>query len=206
MNEKAKNVIELFTNMFEYYSLLDENDYSFSNSSIINVPKVECSEDKQKVYKKMSISIIALIISLYKEECVGKTEDKKLYLKVNDNYLERIFANIIVEDKDNYKKIGDLSFSRRAEVFEKIRNKIAHGDFKLNVDYITIESDGLKGNIKFEDLYDFVLDLNNHYSSKFSNVYNRSFIFSTSSVRMRSLKNYKRTIINIRKFTRIMII
>ena len=91
----------------------------------------------------MSIAFIALIISLYKEECVGKTEDKKLYLKVNDKYLEKIFKDIIIDDENSLKRIGELSFNRKVEVFEKIRNKIAHGDFELDEETITIkEPDG----------------------------------------------------------------
>ena len=100
MKSKINNVIELFSNMFEYYNFLDESEYNFSLKDIVFLPRIDCDLEKQKIYKKMSIAFIALIISLYKEECVGKTEDKKLCLKVNDRYLERIFKDIIIESGD----------------------------------------------------------------------------------------------------------
>ena len=191
MKGKVNNVLELFSNMFEYFNLLDESEYRYSLNDVLFLPRIDCSEEKQKIYKKMSIAFIALIISLYKEECVGKTEDKKLYLKVNDKYLEKIFKDIIIDDENSLKRIGELSFNRKVEVFEKIRNKIAHGDFELDEETITIENDGLKGSIKIDVLWDFVHDLNKHYSSKLCEDFNRSFFLSSYDKKVCNLNDIK---------------
>ncbi len=191
MKNKVNNVIELFSNMFEYYNFLNEENYDYSIEDIIYLPCEDCTEEKRKIYKKMSIAFIALIISLYKEECVGKTEDKKLYLKVNDKYLEKIFRDIIIEDENRLKRIGDLSFNRKVEVFEKIRNKIAHGDFELDEESITIESDGLKGSIKIDLLHEFACGLNEHYSSKLCEDFNRSFFVSSYDKTVKNFSDIK---------------
>lgn len=95
--------------------------------------------------------------------------------------LKAIIKNVAVDNGNGY-TIGELSYCDECKVLEKIRNKIAHGDFIIKDGEIIFEEKGKEGKIKILDFLKFVFifeneaekcTINSPYTKVFNEICNK---------------------------------
>lgn len=115
--------------------------------------KTEYLEQLPKELLRNSLVIYSiLILSMFKEEVLEKTETKEIILNIPDEHLGTLLGNLVQPDGDKY-KIGELSFEDKKEILETLRNKLLHGDYYIEGEKVVIIKEGFEGYIDSKDLF-----------------------------------------------------
>ncbi len=110
---------------------------------------------------KVAYATFALL--LWKDEYIKKDAEKNLSTIVVDKLLERYIANIATKNSDGKWQIGEIVFESNLEVIDKVRNKLAHGDYLIEGDEIFFEIDDKKGRIEISKLVGLSVSLGNDW-------------------------------------------
>ena len=105
----------------------------------------------KELLKNSLVSYAILLLSMFKEEILEKTETKEIILNIPDEHLETLLGNLVQPDGEKF-VIGDLTFEDKKEILEVLRNKLLHGDYYLEGDKVVIIRDGYEGYIEANDL------------------------------------------------------
>lgn len=128
--------------------------------------------------KYASLGIAALLINAIKEDLIDYTGEKKnkiFYSKTFESGIEKVVDDI-AEKKNNQYYIGGVYFNSKEEVIEKLRNKLAHGDFLIDIENnkVIFEISKIEFGIGINKLLNFVVSLATvFFSSVNENVFGR---------------------------------
>lgn len=147
--ERIKNYLDLIKSNKAYIRYVE----SFGEDNRIN----DCNLNRLKV------AYAAFALLLWKDEYIKKDSEKNLSTIVVDKLLERYIANIASTNNEGKWQIGDIVFESNLEVIDKVRNKLAHGDYTVDRDFIYFEIDDKQGSIEISKLVSLVVSLGNDW-------------------------------------------
>lgn len=103
----------------------------------------------------LKVGYASFLLFLWKDDFIKKDNNKNLSTTLIEENLEK--ATSIISTKSNNKwKIDNIEFSSYLEVLDKVRNKLAHGDYEIIDGYTYLEIDGQKGKIEIDKLVGLV--------------------------------------------------
>lgn len=117
----------------------------------------ECDIDSLKV----GYATFALL--LWKDEYIRKDQAKNLSTPLVDKMLEVYITNLAKKNDEGKWQIGEIVFDSNLDVVDKVRNKLAHGDFIISNHDVYFEINGQRGFIKVTDLVAFATHLGNDW-------------------------------------------
>lgn len=141
---------------FIEFSLLYANYIKDNYDIFANSYKLDIFD--QVEYKKLAALFAILNVALFKEDCLSKDENKNLDIIITDDLYNLIINNIAKKNGNNY-SIGSIDIKDKKELFEIIRNKVLHGDFYFEDDYLVLNNDGQKGKIKLDAFIEMSIHL-----------------------------------------------
>lgn len=138
-NDKSKN---------NYISLIKANEkyMKYISSHSLNNEFISKEEINYLIVGYISVSLL-----LFKDEYIKKDEYKNLSTTLNSDIIEK-YSKIVSTKVDNKYKIGDITFNSPIEVIDKIRNKLAHGDYEIKDNNVIIEVEDSIGEIEIDKL------------------------------------------------------
>ena len=88
----------------------------------------------------LKVGYASFLLFLWKDDFIKKDSNKNLSTTLIEENLEK--ATSIISTKFNNKwKIDNIEFSNYLEVLDKVRNKLAHGDYEIIDGYKIMESE-----------------------------------------------------------------
>ena len=103
----------------------------------------------------LKVGYASFLLFLWKDDFIKKDSNKNLSTTLIEENLEK--ATSIISTKFNNKwKIDNIEFSNYLEVLDKVRNKLAHGDYEIIDGYVYLEIDGQIGKIEIDKLVGLV--------------------------------------------------
>lgn len=160
----------------------------------------------KKNYNAARVALISNILLGIKEEIVTKAPELKFETQIFADELAKS-VSMIATKADNGYVIDGYSFSDAATVVAMIRNKLAHGNFMLDLDHNRVILDfagrGVKLNI--DKLVTFVIySLKNYFRRVKMKVCEKSFVMNEKAEKNRTKplkdsKEVKRVISNFKK-------
>lgn len=160
----------------------------------------------KKNYNAARVALISNILLGIKEEIVTKAPELKFETQIFADELAKS-VSMIATKADNGYVIDGYSFSDAATVVAMIRNKLAHGNFTLDLDHNRVILDfagrGVKLNI--DKLVTFVIySLKNYFRRVKMKVCEKSFVMNEKAEKNRTKplkdsKEVKRVISNFKK-------
>ena len=103
----------------------------------------------------LKVGYASFLLFLWKDDFIKKDSNKNLSTTLIEENLEK--ATSIISTKSNNKwKIDNIEFSNYLEVLDKVRNKLAHGDYEIIDGYVYLEIDGQIGKIEIDKLVGLV--------------------------------------------------
>lgn len=103
----------------------------------------------------LKVGYASFLLFLWKDDFIKKDSNKNLSTTLIEENLEQ--ATSIISTKSNNKwKIDNIEFSNYLEVLDKVRNKLAHGDYEIIDGYVYLEIDGQIGKIEIDKLVGLV--------------------------------------------------
>lgn len=133
-----------------------------------NVNKIK---DKPYVINYIKVINSSFLLFMYKDEVVNDNlENGKLH---KEELIE--IVKLVAMPKDDKWYIGDVKAKDIADTISIIRNKLAHGDFKINEDNHTIEFiyNNQKGYILINNLILFATELGSYFNASKKNGINK---------------------------------
>lgn len=89
------------------------------------------------------------------DDYIKKSPDGKRTSRLVPEFV-KVLANTLAIDNGKGYTLGNLSYKDEYEVIEKVRNKMAHGDFIVRDGEIIFEEKKIEGKIKINDLMKFI--------------------------------------------------
>ena len=114
-------------------------------------------------FNALKVAYATFALLLWKDEYIKKDNEKNLSTIVVDKLLERYITNIANNNSDGKWQIGEIVFESNLEVIDKVRNKLAHGDYIIDGDDIYFEIDNKKGRIEISKLVGLSVSLGNDW-------------------------------------------
>ncbi len=108
--------------------------------------------------EKLQVIYASFMMMLWKDEYIKK-DKSRLISTLSDELLDDIVSIVAEQRNDNSWKIGDLIFENNYDVIDVIKNKLAHGDYIINENYLELDIDKKKGYILIDNLVDFTNEL-----------------------------------------------
>lgn len=173
--ENYKRLITSSKAYIKYLESLGEN----------NRIQEECDIDSLKV----GYATFALL--LWKDEYIRKDEAKNLSTILVDKMLEIYIGNIAKKNKDGKWQLGEIVFDSNLDVVDKVRNKLAHGDFIIDNHQIHFDINGQEGSLPIDSLVAFSVHLGNdwekmkQYGENYRDVFRNSNIVNGVNIKTR---------------------
>ena len=117
----------------------------------------ECDLDCLKV----GYATFALL--MWKDEYIRKDEAKNLSTILVDNMLEMYINMVATKNADGKWQLGNIVFDNNLEVVDKIRNKLAHGDYIIANHNVYFDIEGQRGALTTDQLMNFAVRLGNDW-------------------------------------------
>lgn len=108
--------------------------------------------------EKLQVIYASFMMMLWKDEYIKK-DNSKLISTLSDELLDDIVSIVAEQNHDNTWKIGDIKFENNYDVIDVIKNKLAHGDYIIEDNYLELDIDKKKGYILIDNLVDFTNEL-----------------------------------------------
>lgn len=144
-----------FQNLFQAFkSHIDFNNY-IEEYGLMDI-------DLSKINYNLLMAIYSgFYLTITIDPLIEKISDKDVKINLYPEFLN-ILVKKIAEDNGNGYTVGELSYKDAQTTLNKIRNKLAHGDFIVENDQIIFEEKNKKGIIKITDLVSMIatLDIN----------------------------------------------
>lgn len=141
-----------FKNLYDaFLSHIDFSNYMESYS--------EEYVDLSKINYNLLIAVFSgFYLTAVVDEYICK--EKEVRLKFVPEFLDNIVKIIATKHGSGW-RLNELSYKDSSAVIDKIRNKLAHGDFIVDSNEIIFEEKGLKGKINVDDLIRFISHIDN---------------------------------------------
>ncbi len=94
--------------------------------------------DSNTSLNALKVGYATFSLLLWKDEYIKKDKEKNLSTTLVDNLLEVYLTNIAIKNKEGKWQIGDYIFDSNLDVVDKVRNKLAHGDFIIQGDNVIL--------------------------------------------------------------------
>ncbi|MBR6137373.1 MAG: hypothetical protein IKQ06_04380 [Bacilli bacterium] len=117
----------------------------------------ECDLDCLKV----GYATFALL--MWKDEYIRKDKAKNLSTILVDNMLEMYINMVATKNADGKWQLGNIVFDNNLEVVDKIRNKLAHGDYIIANHNVYFDIEGQRGALTTDQLMNFAVRLGNDW-------------------------------------------
>ena len=158
IDKRHKTLIDLWKSSFIVHNDLVKKD----SLLLLNTQREDLKFpiiSNQQLYPAM-IGADALLLSLFKEKIISK-DSNGVNLLINNNIFRQIISKLIII-KNNKAYLGDIEFANEILAFNYLRNKLLHGEYELQANYICIEKDNKISKFLVSQLTDVVLDLQHH--------------------------------------------
>lgn len=164
---------ERFKNLYD--TLISHANYGNYMLSV-GEAKMDISDTN---YDALSASFISAFIEIGLDPFIVKTKDKEVKINIIDEFIDELAKKISVNNGNGY-TIGELSYKNSTVLIDKVRNKLAHGDYIIKDGNIIFEENNLKGIIKINSLLEMVKifkDCHKYYKAngKIKQVINSSY-------------------------------
>lgn len=191
--------------MLDYYSGAKAYSLFLLNQFVGNEYDGSYILDK-KNYNAARVALISNILLGIKEEIVTKAPELKFETQIFADELAKS-VSMIATKTDNGYVIDGYSFSDAATVVAMIRNKLAHGNFMLDLDHnrVILDFAGIGVKLNIDKLATFVIySLKNYFRRVKMKVCEKNFVMNEKIEKNRTkpLKNskeVKRVISNFKK-------
>lgn len=177
-----EEALKYFDSLNEYYKKVACIDFD-KKETIKFIDRV------QLTYAK--VAFMALDFIYRKEEIVENKGNMNYELLVNDDELNDSLCKLTTKNNDGYKLSG-VQFKDAAEIICFIRNKFAHGVYKINAcnNSIIMKKDNQDVEMNIDKLADFVMSLTNFLDMiKNDKIYVRNTMRITFSENINSIKS-----------------
>lgn len=105
----------------------------------------------------------SFLMLLWKDDFITKDEDQNILSNLSEELLNDIVKIIAIKDNDKW-KVGNIEFENSYDVIEKIKNKVAHGDYLINEDYLEFNINNKIGKIPIDYVVDFTIAIANKWN------------------------------------------
>lgn len=126
LNEKLNNIIGLNNALAAYKGYINNNGNN-------NEQEIDMLMGNHDFMQYAKVAMIALNLVFRKEEAIENKGQLKYESKLIDGCLEEFIQGISTKVKDGY-KIGNYICESPATLVSEIRNKLAHGDFTIDIE------------------------------------------------------------------------
>lgn len=116
----------------------------------------------EKSINLLKVGYATFALLLWKDEIIKKDSEYNLSTTVVEEILDD-HINIIT-NKKNFWSIGEIEFSSSLELLNVLRNKLAHGDYKIKDDEIILEINKKTGSVNIDKLLDLTIQLDQNLS------------------------------------------
>lgn len=116
----------------------------------------------EKSINLLKVGYATFALLLWKDEIIRKDSEYNLSTTVVEEILDD-HINIIT-NKKNVWSIGEIEFSSSLELLNVLRNKLAHGDYKIKDDEIIFEINKKTGSVNIDKLLDLTIQLDQNLS------------------------------------------
>ena len=116
----------------------------------------------EKSINLLKVGYATFALLLWKDEIIKKDSEYNLSTTVVEEILDD-HINIIT-NKKNIWSIGEIEFSSSLELLNVLRNKLAHGDYKIKDDEIILEINKKTGSVNIDKLLDLTIQLDQNLS------------------------------------------
>lgn len=150
-----------------------ENLYDAFRSQILFNNHMNNLEDSTFDLLSINFNLLKAIYSSFYlttvlDPFIEKNSDGNVKIKLNDDFLDALIKNVAKYNGSGY-AIGELSYKSSTICLDKIRNKLAHGDYIVNEENIIFEENGAKGIINLDKLVGMILNLDFYFSKYMQN-------------------------------------
>ncbi len=147
-DKRFKNLFQAFKSHIDFNNYIEEYGLMDIDLSKIN-------------YNLLMAIYSGFYLTITIDPLIEKISDKDVKINLYPEFLN-ILVKKIAEDNGNGYTVGELSYKDAQTTLNKIRNKLAHGDFIVENDQIIFEEKNKKGIIKITDLVSMIatLDIN----------------------------------------------
>ena len=145
-----------------------ENYKKLIHSSKAYIKYLESFGDQNSIQEEcdldcLKVGYATFALLLWKDEYIKKDQAKNLSTILVDQLLEVYITNIAKKNADGKWQIGEITFDSNLDVVDKVRNKLAHGDFAIDKNQIHFEINGQEGTIMIPNLVAFATHLGNDW-------------------------------------------
>ena len=150
-----------------------ENLYDAFRSQILFNNHMNNLEDSTFDLLSINFNLLKAIYSSFYlttvlDPFIEKNSDGNVKIKLNDDFLDALIKNVAKYNGSGY-AIGELSYKSSTICLDKIRNKLAHGDYIVIDKNIIFEENGAKGIIDLDKLVGMILNLDFYFSKYMQN-------------------------------------
>ncbi len=135
-----------------------------SNTKYLDFLNSFCGKNilDEKSINLLKVGYATFALLLWKDEIIKKDSEYNLSTTVVEEILDD-HINIIT-NKKNIWSIGEIEFSSSLELLNVLRNKLAHGDYKIKDDEIILEINKKTGSVNIDKLLDLTIQLDQNLS------------------------------------------
>jgi len=178
MNDtRYKNLYDALTSHIDYCNFIEtygEDNVNFENTNF---------DLLQTIYGAFSLT---LLIDDY-----FVVQNNTINCKLIPNVVQQLIEKIAVYNGHGY-TVGDLMYKDEYTVLEKVRNKLAHGDFIIRNGEIVFEENKLEGRIRVDKFLSFITTFETEAPQyTLSNPYTKVFNKTENLNRARKITNQK---------------
>lgn len=138
-----------FKNLYE--ALISQIDYC----NMIESYGTEYVTFKHTNFDLLKVIFGGFYLTSIIDDYLIKKPDGTMDSKLISEFIKSL-VKVIAKDNGNGYTLGDLSYKDEYTVLEKVRNKLAHGDFIVENEEIIFEEKGVQGKIKTMDFMKFI--------------------------------------------------
>lgn len=151
-NKKREQIINTYQELLEANIKYLEYLNSFGEKNDLD----------EKSINLLKVGYATFALLLWKDEIIKKDSEYNLSTTVVEEILDD-HINIIT-NKKNIWSIGEIEFSSSLELLNVLRNKLAHGDYKIKDDEIILEINDKIGSVNIDKLLDLTIQLDQNLS------------------------------------------
>lgn len=159
---RFKNLYDAFTSHIDYCNFIESYGEDFVTFENTNFDLL------QTIYGGFMLTL--LMDTYFKFE-----KDKPVKCSLLPDFVKILVSKIAKYNGKGY-TIGELHYENEYTVLEKVRNKLAHGDFIIKEGYIVFEENKAEGKIKMSNFLDFISSFEvSHESYTLNKPYTKTF-------------------------------
>lgn len=173
---RYKNLYDALTSQIDYGNFIEtygKDSVTFENTNF---------DLLQTIYG-------GFLLTLFIDTYFKKQFDDTVKCELIPETVRRLVSMIATHNGDGY-SIGDLQYHDEYTVLEKVRNKLAHGDFIIKDSKIIIEEKNVVGSIKVKDFVAFILSFEkSHEMNTLNKPYTHIFNTTIDNSKIKPITN-----------------